>query len=103
MPKKSYLKGGDVALGSMDDAFYVAESWNKKMGQRIGKELGMTPKQIKKKNLLLKNVRALASKGHFTHSPTQRHRRYLREFKGRGILDTKLKRIRKISQKYPQS
>lgn len=101
MTKKSYLKGGDKALGSMDDAFYVAETWNKKMGEKIGRELGMTPKQIKKKNKLLKIVKELASKGHFTHSPAQRYKRYLKEFKGRGILDTKLKKVRKISRKYP--
>ena len=95
------LKGGDRALGSVDDAFYFAELWNRKMGQRVGRELGMTPKQIKKKNLLLKNVRRLASKGHFTHSPSQRHSRFLHEFQ-RPLLDVKLKKLRKVSKKYPK-
>lgn len=102
MLKKTYLKGGDVALGSIDDTFYFAESYFKKGGKVIGKKLGLTPKQIKKKNILLKTVKELASKTHFTHSPSQRHKRYLHEFK-KPLLDVKLKKLRKISKEYPKS
>ena len=102
MPK-SILKGGDRALGSMDDAFYLAEVWNRKMGQKIGEELGMTPKQIRKRNILLKTVKELESKGHFTHSPLQRTIRMMGEFKKTSPLDMKLSTLKKRLSKYPQN
>ena len=95
------LKGGDRALGSIDDTFYFAESVFKKGGRVFGKALKLTPKQVKKQSLLLKNVRRLASKGHFTHSPSQRHSRFLHEFQ-QPLLDVKLKKLRKVSKRYPK-
>jgi len=102
MTKKSYLKGGDRALGSMDDAFYWAESWFRKGGRIIGKQLGMTPKQIKRKNILLKTVKELESKAHFTHSPSQRHGRFLKEFQ-RPLLDVKKEKLKRVLKRYPKT
>lgn len=96
------LKGGDRALGSMDDAFFVAESYFKAGGKAIGKGLGLTPKQIKKKNKLLKITRKLESKAHYTHSPLQRHLRFMGEFK-KPLLDVKMKKLKRILKKYPKS
>lgn len=95
------LKGGDRALGSMDDAFYLAELVYKKGGQIVGKAIGLTPKQIRKKNLFLKVTKELESKGHYTHSPLQRTTRFMHEFK-KPILDTKLKKLKRILKKYPK-
>lgn len=95
------LKGGDRALGSMDDAFYFAESWFRKGGRVIGKQLGLTPKQIKKKNILLKVTKKLESKAHYTHSPSQRHGRFLKEFQ-KPLLDVKMKKLKRILKKYPK-
>ncbi|MCK5294197.1 MAG: hypothetical protein KAJ49_06050 [Arcobacteraceae bacterium] len=100
MPK-SILTGGDRALGSMDDAFYFAELWNKKMGQKVGQELGMTPKQIKKHNLLLKVTRELERKGHFTHSPSQRMGRILRKFKKKSPLDMSKAELKRKLKEFP--
>ncbi|GAG61790.1 unnamed protein product [marine sediment metagenome] len=101
MKRKSILKGGDRALGSMDDAFYFAEGWNRKMGKAIGKSLGLTPKQIKKKNLLLKVTRELESKGHFTHSPSQRMGRILSKFKKKSPLDMSRAELKKKLKEFP--
>jgi len=102
MTKKSYLKGGDLAYGSMDDVFYVAEDWFKEGGERVGKVLGMTPKQIKRKNLLAKNTGVLASQFNFTHSPLQRTIRKLNEFGGTAYLDVKDRILKKRMSRYPQ-
>ena len=67
--RKSYLHGQDLALGGMDDAFYWGEEYLKVTGGAVGKQLGFTPKQSLRKNKLLKTLRQLESKGHFTHSP----------------------------------
>jgi len=98
--KKSYLKGGDRAYGSLDDTFWVAEQWFKKGGKVIGEGLGMTPKQIRKRNLLLKVTKELESKAHATHSPLSRHIRFMHEFK-RPLLDVKMKKLKRVLKKYP--
>lgn len=90
------------ALGSKDDAFWVAEEWFKEGGEAIGKAIGMTHKQIKRKNTLLKNLRVLESKAHATHSPLARDIRFLNYFKNRSMLDTKLNRLREISKRFPK-
>jgi len=96
------LKGEDKGLGSMDDAFYIAELWNKKLGEAIGKELGMTSKQIKRKNLLLKNLRELESKKHYTHSTIQRNVRFMKELKKKPLIATKVARLKEVLKKYPK-
>ena len=96
------LKGGDRALGSMDDAFYFAEGWFRKGGKIIGKHLGLTPKQIKRKNKLLKTVKELESKAHYTHSPLQRHIRFMHEFQ-KPLLDVKMKKLKKVLKRYPKT
>jgi hypothetical protein len=95
------LKDGDVKLGSLDDTFYIAEIYLKKGGKAVGKVLGMTPKQIKRRNLLLKNLKELESKFHATHSPLQRHIRFIQEFK-RPLIDVKIKKLKRILKKYPK-
>ena len=92
----------DTAIGSIDDTFYIAESWFKKGGRVIGKAMGLTPKQIKRRNDLLKNVRELESKGHFTHSTIQRNQRFLQGFTGeKSILDSPKSKIRKKLKRFP--
>jgi|TARA_R100001530_G_scaffold25421_1_gene20500 hypothetical protein len=94
------LKTEDKSFGSPDDAFYLAELWTKKSGEVIGKELGLTPKQIRKKNLLLKVTKELGSKTHLTHSTLQRDIRILREFKKTPLLDMKMKELKHRLKKY---
>jgi len=98
--RSSYLKDDDVAVGGRDDAFYLAESWFKTSGEVVGQRMGLTPKQIKRKNTLLKTVKQLESKYHSTHSPIQRRIRLMRSFK-KPVLDTKLSKIQKIKQRFP--
>jgi len=88
------------AFGSVDDAFFYAEEWFKKGGRVIGKALKMTPKQIKRKNELLRNVRRLASGGKYTHSAIQRKRRYLKSFQ-KPLLEAKIKKLRKVGKRFP--
>jgi len=94
--KKSYLHGGQKAIGSMDDAFYFAEEWLKEGGEAVGEEFGIPKKQVTKKNDLLKTLKTMESKGHFTHSPFQRDVKLLSHFHRKSMLDTKIKRLRKI-------
>jgi len=102
MKRKGRLGIMDTSLGSIDDAFYIAESVFKKEGEIIGKAIGLTPKQIKRKNLLLKNVRGLESKGHFTHSTIQRNQRFLEGFsEEKSILDSPKSKIRKKLKRFP--
>lgn len=101
MARTGYLKGGDVTHGSLDDSFYFSELYLKKVGNKLGKNMGMTPKQSKKKNKLLKTLKELATKGHFTHSPTQRDTRFLHSFQ-EPILDTKIGKIRKVLKRFPK-
>ena len=91
------------AIGSMDDAFWLAEEWMKEGGEVVGRAVGMTHKQIKRKNTLLKTVRELESKAHATHSPFARDIRYLHYFTNKSILDTKLKRLKEISKRFPKN
>jgi hypothetical protein len=88
------------AIGSMDDAFWLAEEWMKEGGEAVGKAIGMTHKQIKRKNTLLKNLRVLESKAHATHSPLARDIRFMHEFHN-GILDAKQKKLKAILKRYP--
>ena len=99
--RKSYLKGQDVTLGGMDDAFYWGEEYLKVTGGAIGKQLGLTPKQSLKKNKLLKNLHELESKGHFTHSPIQRNSRFLHSFQ-KPLLDTKISKLKKVLMRFPK-
>ena len=89
------------ALGSMDDAFWLAEEWLKEGGEAVGKAIGMTHKQIKRKNTLLKTVRVLESKAHATHSPLARDLRVMHSFH-KGMLDTKLKQLRDVRKRFPK-
>ena len=90
------------ALGSKDDAFWLAEEWLKEGGEVIGKAIGMTHKQIKRKNTLLKTVRMLESKAHATHSPLARDIRFLHYFNKKDILDTRLNRLKTIVKRFPK-
>jgi hypothetical protein len=90
------------ALGSMDDAFWLAEEWMKEGGEAVGKAIGMTHKQIKRKNTLLKTLRVLESKAHATHSPLARDIRFLHHFKKQDVLDTKQQKLRKILKGFPK-
>jgi len=83
------------ALGSKDDAFWLAEEWLKEGGEVIGKAIGMTHKQIKRKNTLLKTLRVLESKAHATHSPLARDIRFLHSFHN-GAIDLKQKRLKQL-------
>ena len=89
------------AFGSMDDAFWIAEEYVKEGGEKAGKLLNLTPKQIKRQNTLLKTVRELESKAHYTHSPLGRNIRFMHSFHN-GILDTKQQKIRKILKRFPK-
>lgn len=89
------------ALGSLDDAFFVAEAWFKEGGKKAGKTLGMTPEEIKKRNKLVKTVKELASKGKFTHSAVQRNIRFIKSFR-KPLLDVKLKKLRRIEKRFPK-
>ena len=91
------------ALGSMDDAFWLAEEWLKEGGEEVGKSIGMTHKQIKRKNTLLKTVRELESKAHATHSPLGRDIRFLHHFRRQGVLDTRMKKLKHIIREFPKS
>jgi len=90
------------ALGSKDDAFWLAEEWLKEGGERIGKAIGLTHKQIKRKNTLLKTVRVLESKAHATHSPLARDIRFLHYFNKKDMLDTRLNRLKTIVKRFPK-
>jgi len=97
----SYLKDDDVAVGGRDDAYYLAESWFKNTGQFVGEKIGLTDKQIKRRNTLLKTLKALESKAHATHSPLQRRIRLLKKF-NKPVLDTKVSRIKKVAGRFPK-
>jgi len=90
------------ALGSVDDAFYLAEEWFDEGGKVIGKAIGLTKKQIKRKNTLLKNVKQLESKYHFTHSPLQRDIWVLHQFNHQDILDSRMKKLKTVLKRLPK-
>jgi hypothetical protein len=97
---KSYLHGGQRAVGSMDDAFFIAEDWFKKGGEAVGTGiLGMTKKQADRHNKLLKTVKELESKTHFTHSPLQRDIKTLGKFHN-GMLDAPTQKLKKRLDPY---
>lgn len=97
---KSKLSVEDRSLGSRDDAFYISETIFKKEGEVIGKWLGMTPKEIKRKNDLLKTVKELESKAHMTHSTMQRNKRIINSFPD-PYFDTSIAKIKKVKKRFP--
>lgn len=99
--RKGYLHGEDLAIGGMDDAFYMGELYLEKMGGFVGKKIGLNPKQSLKKNKLLKTLHELESKAHATHSPLQRNYRFTHSFQ-KPILDTKLSKLRKVIKRFPK-
>jgi len=96
--RKSYLHGGQNAIGSMDDAYWMAEAFLKKAGEGVGKELGMTKQQADRHNKLLKTVREFESKAHTTHSPLARHLKFLRSFDTgkKNMLDSTEERWKRV-------
>lgn len=74
-------------LGTVGDSFYYAERYL----IRAGKGLGLP----KKKNLLLKTEKEMATKLHKSRSGIRRLRRFMRDFRRKAYLDTKLKLIKK--------
>jgi len=73
-------------LGTVGDSFYFAERYLKKAGEGIGLP--------KKRNLLLKTEKQMATKLHKSRSGLRRLRRFMSDFRRKAYLDTKLKLIK---------
>jgi len=89
------------AYGSVDDAFFWAESFQENVAEPIAHKLlklkgsKIKLETIRKRDELRKTLLELESKAHATHSPAQRLTKRLKKLGKTPYFDTKLKDIEK--------
>ena len=80
---------------SNDDAFYVSELILEKDEALASKLTGLSKKEVRKHDLLRKNLMKWEREVGAIHSPLQRYAKFKKTFKSKSSFDLKLKIVKK--------